>query len=118
MKTLKPLSAARTAVANNTSRPATAILADSADARLVVFRLLPGQQVAAHRNASTVTILVLSGGGVLTGEDAGQTVELHCAAGDLVVYQPNEAHSMRATESELVLLATITPRPGERNPTA
>ena len=32
-----------------------------------------------------------------------------------MVYDPEELHGMRATEGELLLLATITPRPGERN---
>jgi len=36
------------------------------------------------------------------------------AAGDVVTYDPNEIHGMRAADEELVLLATITPRPGSR----
>jgi hypothetical protein len=33
----------------------------------------------------------------------------------MVAYAPGELHGMRATEgAELLLMATITPRPGER----
>jgi quercetin dioxygenase-like cupin family protein len=107
---LNPALLARAAVATNPERPATAVIHDSTDARLVVFRLAPGQQVPPHRNASTVHLAVLSGRGVL----AGETQETVCAAGDVVVYAPNELHAMRAESEELVLLATITPRPGTR----
>lgn len=110
MIALAPLDAARRAPAANPTRPATAVLHDSADARLVVFRLAPGQAVATHRNPSTVTLAVLDGAGILSGAEG----ERECAAGDLVVYAPGEPHGMRATDHELLLLATITPRPGER----
>lgn len=115
MKVLTPIDAARSAVAPNSSRPATAVLLDTPDARLVVFRLAPGQSVPSHKNASTVLLTVLSGSGFLTGERDGQPDERECSAGDVIAYAPHESHAMRAGESELMLLATITPRPGERN---
>jgi len=62
-----------------------------------------------------VLLTVLEGHGVLSGEENGTTVDRSCAAGDLVAYAPNELHAMRATDVELLLLATITPRPGERD---
>jgi quercetin dioxygenase-like cupin family protein len=111
MKHLVPVQAARTAVSAHAGRPATAILHDSPDARLVVFRLAPGQAVPPHQSVSTVTLAVLEGTGVLSGGDGERT----CSAGDVVVYAPNELHGMRATDGELLLLATITPRPGERS---
>jgi quercetin dioxygenase-like cupin family protein len=111
---LDPLGAARDAVAANPTRPATAVLHDSPDARLLVFRVAPGQHVAPHRNASTVHLTVLAGRGVLSGERDGAAVDVPCAAGDLVVYAPNELHAMRAESEELLLLAAITPRPGTR----
>lgn len=110
MKVFDVKRAAREAVAANPTRPATAIVHDSADARLVVFRLSPGQSVAPHRNASTVTLTVLSGTGLTSGDQEERPV----ATGDVVTYEPNELHGMRATDNELVLLATITPRPGSR----
>ena len=111
---LDPLRAARDAAAPNPARPGTATVHDSPDARLVVFRLGPGQQVPPHRNTSSVHLAVLAGAGVLTGEKDGTPVDVTCAAGDVVVYAPNELHAMRAESKELLLLATITPRPGTR----
>lgn len=114
MKALDPLGAARAAVSANPGRPAMTILHDTPGARLVVFRIAAGQSVPPHRNLSTVQLLVLSGSGVLTGEGDGAAAERACEAGDLVVYEPNELHGMRAPDSELLLLATITPSPGSR----
>jgi quercetin dioxygenase-like cupin family protein len=114
MTLLDPLRAAREAVAANASRPASAILHDSPDARLLVFRIAPGQQVPPHRNASSVQLSVLAGRGVLSGEAGGLPVDVPCVAGDVVLYAPNELHAMRAGAEELVLLATIMPSPGSR----
>ena len=110
MKVLDVRHAAREAVAANPTRPATAILHDSADARLIVFRLSPGQAVAPHRNSSSVTLTVISGSGLASGAHAERPI----TAGDVVTYDPNEIHGMRAADDDLVLLATITPRPGSR----
>jgi len=114
MKRFHPPTAARQAVANRLDRPATAIVHDSPDVRLVVFRLAPGQSVAPHRSTSSVQLTVLEGDGVLTGESGeGGTTDQLCTAGDVFVYLPNELHGMRADgEHDLLLLATITPRPG------
>ena len=113
MKRFDPLTAARQAVGNRPDRPATAIVHDSPDVRLIVFRLAPGQSVAPHRSRSSVQLTVLDGAGILTGEsESGSTTDEVCAAGDVIVYRPDELHGMRATGEELLLLATITPRPG------
>jgi quercetin dioxygenase-like cupin family protein len=114
MRTLHLLDAGYTAVAARTDLPATSILLDSPDARLVVFRLAPGQAVPSHRSASTVLLSVLKGSGMLSGDCDGIPTERACATGELVVYEPNELHGMRATDVELILLAVITPRPGAR----
>jgi quercetin dioxygenase-like cupin family protein len=115
MRALDPTRAARAAVAAHPERPATAVLDDTPDARLVVFRLARGQAVPPHRSASTVLFSVFAGAGVLSGEDAGGgPVERPCAAGDMIAYAPDELHGMRAGTEELLLLATITPRPGDR----
>lgn len=110
MKHLDPLAAARAAVAPNPSRPATAVVHDSPDARLVVFRIAPGQEVPPHTSPSTVMLTVLAGRGTLSGADG----ERECGPGEMVTYEPEELHAMRASTEELLLLATITPRPGER----
>jgi quercetin dioxygenase-like cupin family protein len=110
MRVLTPTAAARAAAPAAPGRPATATLLDTPDARLVTFRLAPGQLVPPHRNASTVLLAVLAGSGVIAGAEG----ERRCAAGDLVVFAPDEVHGMRADTEELVLLATIRPRPGAR----
>ena len=111
MKTVDLRRAAADAVAANPTRPATAVVHDSPDARLIVFRIAPGQAVPPHSNASTVTLTVVSGRGFARGGDD----ECALAAGQTVVFEPNELHGMRAESEELVLLATITPRPGSRS---
>ncbi|HEX6050243.1 MAG TPA: cupin domain-containing protein [Gemmatimonadaceae bacterium] len=110
MKILNARRAAAQATAATPSRPATAVVYDAPDARMVVFRIAPGQAVAPHRNASTVTLTVLAGSGMVSGSDREQDV----AEGDVVAYEPNELHGMRAIDRELILLAMITPRPGSR----
>ena len=109
MTRIDALAAARSAVAGRLDRPATAIVHDSAESRLVVFRLEAGQSVAPHRSTSAVQLTVLEGRGVLRGESDEQS----CGGGDVVVYAPRELHGMRATDGQLLLLATITPRPGD-----
>ena len=110
MKQINARRAATEAVAANANRPATSVVHDVPDARLVVFRIAPGQAVAPHHNASTVILTVLAGAGVVSGGDG----ECAVAEGDVVAYAPNELHGMRAIDQELMLLATITPRPGTR----
>lgn len=68
MKAYDLLAEAARAVSARADRPATAVVHDSPDARLVIFRIEPGQ----------------------TGEP----------------------HGMRARDEQLVILATIAPRPG------
>lgn len=114
MNAISPLAGARDAVAAHPDKPATAVLHDTTDLRLLVFRIAPGQSVAPHRNASTVMLTVLGGDGILTGEAEGKQVERAVVPGDVVTYEPSEQHSMRAGSTELLLLATITPRPGSR----
>lgn len=111
MKALDPVAAARAAVAANPARPATAVIHESDDLRLVVFRLGPGQQVPPHSSHSTVTLSVLEGSGILTG---GEGVEYKCSKGDLVAYAAGELHGMKAEGEELLILAAIAPRPGSR----
>ena len=106
-----PLPAA--AAAARSARPdraATAMLHDSDDLRAVIFRLEPGQHVAEHTSPSTVALTVIAGEGWVSGLDGERAV----TTADLVTYQPNEPHGMRAGETPMVLLATIAPRPGGR----
>jgi quercetin dioxygenase-like cupin family protein len=111
VKALSINQVATEAIAASPTRPATAVAHDSADARLVVFRLDPGQSVPRHRNASTVILTVIAGRGFASGGE----VERQIASGDVVVFEPNEMHGMRAPDEQLVILATIAPRPGGRS---
>ena len=111
MRLLDPTAAARAAIAPNPTRPATAVILDSDDVRLVVFRVAPGQMVPPHRSGSTVILRVLAGSGILSGADGE---ERNCVVGDTMVYEPNELHGMRSGDDELLLLATIAPRAGSR----
>jgi quercetin dioxygenase-like cupin family protein len=111
MKYLDAVAAARSAVAHNPTRAASALVHDSDDVRLIVFRIAPGQQVPPHHNPSTVIIQVLEGSGILSGANGA---ERECREGDIVVYERGEQHGMKATGEELLLLATISPRPATR----
>lgn len=104
------MTAASEAVSAQPSRPATALLHDVADARVVVFRIEPGQEVAPHTSTSTVLLSVISGRGTVSGASGESAV----SAGDLVAYEVGELHGMRAGDEQLVLVAIITPRPGTR----
>jgi quercetin dioxygenase-like cupin family protein len=111
MKRYSPGALAGQAVAQP-NRPATAIVHDVDDARLVVFRIGVGQEVPPHRSPSTVLLSVLEGSGIFTGEDG----QVEVAAGDLLAYEPNELHGMKAVDEQFVVLATIAPRPATRQP--
>ena len=103
-------SAATAAVAARPDRPAMAVMHDSADVRLVVFRIEPGQQVATHTNASTVVLAVIEGTGFVSGAEG----ERAATVGDVIVFEPREPHAMRSNGARFMVLAAITPRPGER----
>ena len=85
-------------------------LVDARPVRAVPVRTAANQEVPPHHTASTVLLTVLAGTGVLSGDGEEQ----ECHAGDVVAYAPGELHGMRATRGELLLLATIAPRPGTR----
>ena|SRR5688500_14144882 len=106
-----PGAIARDAKAFNPAKPAMALVHDCDDARVVVFRIAPGQAVERHVTRSTVVMHVLSGTGTISGGDDERAVE----PGMMLTFVPGEAHGMRASDDELVVLATIAPRPGTRN---
>jgi quercetin dioxygenase-like cupin family protein len=106
--------AAQAAVSARPGRPATTVVYDSDDLRLIVFRIGPGEAVAPHKSASTVQLSILEGRGLVSGERNRIVQEHSCTAGDVVVFAPNELHGMRAIDDTLLILATIAPRPGTR----
>lgn len=91
----------------NPERPATRLVHDEPNVRIVAFHLQPGQVVKAHSSPSTVLLQVVEGEGEFTGD----TGELRLAAGGAVVYAPGEVHAIRAVERSLRFIAVITPRP-------
>jgi quercetin dioxygenase-like cupin family protein len=107
MNVFEIATAAAEAVSPGPERPATKMIHDSPDGRLVVFRLEPGQRVEPHTNSSTVVLAVASGSGVVLGADGERSVR----PGHVVTYAPHELHAMRALSHPLVLLAIIAPRP-------
>ena len=88
-------------------RPATELLHDSAEVRVVSFHLLAGQEVAPHRSDSTVLVQVIDGEGYFGGADS----EVRLAAGDAAVFTPGEIHAIRAPEGPLRFTAILSPRP-------
>ena len=108
MKVLDPRRAAAEAVARHPERPATSILLDTADARIIVFRIEPGQQVAPHTSTSSVILTVVEGTGIISGPEGDE----RCASGSVVAYAPEELHGMRALEERFIVMAVIAPRPG------
>ena len=106
------------AVSGSPGRAATAIVHDSPDVRLVVFRMNPDDSVAMHTSTSTVVLSVISGTGVISGPVAGEIQDVTVSAGTVVTYEPNDLHGMRAPHGPFVVLAAITPRPGGRTSAA
>lgn len=88
-------------------RPASTLLHDEANVRVVAFRLQPGQTVPPHTSTSTVMVVVTEGSGTFHG-DAGEAL---LKVGEGAVYAPNELHSISAGDEPLRFLAVITPRP-------
>jgi quercetin dioxygenase-like cupin family protein len=89
-------------------RPATRILHDEPNLRIVAFHLLAGQAVPPHRSTSSVLVQVIEGRGRFAGEGGEATL----AAGQAAVYPPGEMHSIAALDGPLVFHAVIAPRPG------
>lgn len=89
-------------------RPASALLHDEPNTRIVGFLLQPGQRIPPHTSESTVVVQVLSGAGVFSGQDGRTTM----TAGQCAVFAPGELHAVEAVDQELRFLALITPRPG------
>ena len=106
------LAMAEYAVSANPDRPATAIIHDSADARLVVFRIETRQAVPLHSSTSSVILVIIRGVGFVSGPVDGGVSEREVHQGTVVTYEPGEFHGMRATSGPFVVLAIIVPRPG------
>lgn len=110
MKIYETPALAAAAVPPNGGRAATSLVHDSSDARVVLFRLEPGQSVPVHTSESTVLLMIISGTGSVTGGGGERSVK----PGDIVAYAQNEPHGMKAAGEQFVIAAVIAPRPGSR----
>jgi quercetin dioxygenase-like cupin family protein len=94
--------------ASRPDRPATQLLHDEPNARVVCFHVAPGQAVPPHTSGSTVVVQVLEGEGLFRGARD----EARLGPGATAVYVPGELHSMEPVgDGSLRFLAIITPRP-------
>lgn len=87
-------------------RYATALLHDDARARVVGFRLEPGQAVPPHTSEAMVLVLVTHGAARFSGRDT----EVRLAAGEGAAYEPGEVHGIIADTEPVRFLAVIAPR--------
>jgi quercetin dioxygenase-like cupin family protein len=87
-------------------RPVSKLLYDSDAMRVVVFGLMPGQEIPPHTAPSRVLLHIVRGkGAFITGSG-----ERLARTGDFVVTEPEEPHGLKAAE-KTVMLAVIAPRP-------
>jgi quercetin dioxygenase-like cupin family protein len=80
--------------------------------RLLRFTLRPGQSVKEHSAPSSpVYIVVLKGNGLFSGEDEKEYL---FGANSLLIFKPQEKHTIRALDDELVFIALLhgAPRKG------
>jgi quercetin dioxygenase-like cupin family protein len=93
--------------ASRADRPATALLYEDVNARIVSFHLLPDQEVAPHRSRSTVVVQVLEGEGLFQGDAR----EVRLTTGQTAVFDPDEMHAIKSVGGSLRFLAVLSPRP-------
>jgi quercetin dioxygenase-like cupin family protein len=73
--------------------------------RLLRFTLRPGQSVREHvAPSSPVYIVVLKGNGLFSGEDEKEHL---FGVNSLLIFKPDEKHTIRALDEELVFLALL-----------
>lgn len=73
--------------------------------RILRFTLKPGQEVVEHSAPdSPVYLMVLQGQGYFTG---GQGEETQFGPNSLLIFEPGEAHSIRAGDEALVFVAFL-----------
>src|SRR5665213_3489551 len=107
MQISNSLEIAGRAVSANPDRASTAMLHDSDDARIVIFRIDAGQAVPLHTSDSTVILTVGSGSGLMSGSVDGVGGEHQASAGTSAPSAPGEWGGMGAETGTLVIIATI-----------
>ena len=77
--------------------------------RALRWTLLPGQSVQPSTSPSSpVYLVVLQGTGYFTGEDG---VERKLRPNEMAVFAPNETHSARAEDENLIFIAILHEAP-------
>ena len=84
------------------------VVLHSEDARAVLIRLAPGQQLGDHEVKERAWVTVVEG--VVRFEADGQGFE--AGAGALAMFDPQERHSVASAEGARILLL-LAPWPGE-----
>jgi quercetin dioxygenase-like cupin family protein len=80
--------------------------------RAIRFMLKPGQTIHEHKaQSSPFYVVVLKGQGVFTGGDGR---EERVGPNALLVFEPGEAHSVRALDEEFVFIGFLHGVPGTR----
>ncbi len=87
-------------------RPASELLFDSDDVRVVRFAVKAGQEIKPHTSASIVNMLIVSGSGTIGVGDE----KVSGGPGTLAVCPFKVPHGFTA-QTDMVLAAFITPRP-------
>ena len=87
-------------------RPGPRVLFSTPEARMVVLDLAAGEEVGEHQVRERLALLVLDGRIELTAGDGTRTL----GRGTLTLFEPAEAHSVRALEPARLLL-TLAPWP-------
>lgn len=88
-------------------RPVSEILHSCQDMRVVLYNLLPGQQIDPHTSSSSVCLQIIDGAGdLLCGAEW-----VTAAGGTVRFYPPGEVHGVRAGAERMSVLAMYTPRP-------
>jgi quercetin dioxygenase-like cupin family protein len=80
--------------AARSGRPASELVHDEPNVRIVCFHLLEGQCIPAHASDSTVVVEVIGGGGVFRGADHAAELE----AGASAVFAPGELRAIEAVD--------------------
>lgn len=76
-----------------------------AHGRILRFSLKPGQSISEHKAAnSPFYVIILKGRGIFTG---GDRFEREFGPDTLIVFDPEEIHSIRALDEELVFLGIL-----------
>ncbi len=89
----------------HSARPFAQPLLVDKNSRLLRFMLRPGQRIEEHRAPSSpFYAVILEGRGIFTGPDG---TELEVGPSDLLVFDEDEPHSVRALDEDFIFLGIL-----------